>query len=69
MTYCLGILLNDGLVLAADSRTNAGVDQIALTRKMTLFERPGVHLVDLALDYSENTRVLIDELQAKTCLL
>ncbi|RMB07987.1 acetolactate synthase large subunit [Eilatimonas milleporae] len=33
------------------------------------FKAGGVHLVDLALDYSENTRVLIDELQAKTCLL
>ena len=30
-----------GLVLAADSRTNAGVDQIATVRKLALFERPG----------------------------
>ena len=36
MTYCLGILLPSGLVLAADSRSNAGVDQIALARKMSL---------------------------------
>jgi acetolactate synthase I/II/III large subunit len=28
-----------------------------------------VHLIDLAVDYSENKRVLIDELAAKTCLL
>ena len=28
MTYCLGILLEDGLVLASDSRSNAGFDQI-----------------------------------------
>ncbi len=26
MTYCVGLVLNDGLVLAADSRTNAGMD-------------------------------------------
>ena len=38
MTYCLGILVNDGLVLAADSRTNAGVDQIALVKKLSLFD-------------------------------
>jgi putative proteasome-type protease len=40
MTYCLGILLPTGLVLAADSRSNAGVDQIALARKMRLFNEP-----------------------------
>lgn len=38
MTYCLGILVNDGLVLAADSRTNAGVDQIALVKKLSIFD-------------------------------
>ncbi len=47
MTYCLGILLNDGLVLAADSRTNAGVDQIALTRKLTIFHQDGDRMVGL----------------------
>jgi putative proteasome-type protease len=41
LTYCLGILLPTGLVLAADSRSNAGVDQIALARKMRLFTEPG----------------------------
>jgi putative proteasome-type protease len=40
MTYCLGMLLEDGLVFAADSRTNAGVDQIKTFRKLTVFERP-----------------------------
>lgn len=41
MTYCLGIRLRDGLVLASDSRTNAGVDRVSLVRKMQLFEGPG----------------------------
>jgi putative proteasome-type protease len=36
MTYCLGILLAEGLVLASDSRSNAGVDQIASVRKLNL---------------------------------
>jgi putative proteasome-type protease len=40
MTYCLGVLLPGGLVLASDSRSNAGVDQIALARKMALITRP-----------------------------
>jgi putative proteasome-type protease len=41
MTYCVGILLNDGIVLASDSRTHAGVDNFATFCKMTAFERPG----------------------------
>src|SRR6478609_11211402 len=36
MTYCLGILLPEGLVLASDSRSNAGVDQVARVRKFEL---------------------------------
>lgn len=37
MTYCFGILLKEGLVFASDSRTNAGVDQISLVRKLSVF--------------------------------
>lgn len=38
MTYCAGILLEQGLVFASDTRTNAGVDQVATTSKMHIFE-------------------------------
>ena len=41
MTYCMGILLEDGLVLASDSRTNAGVDRVSTFSKMHVFEKPG----------------------------
>jgi putative proteasome-type protease len=41
MTYCVGVMLESGLVLASDSRTNAGVDQVGTFRKMTVYERPG----------------------------
>jgi putative proteasome-type protease len=41
VTYCLGILTKDGLVLASDSRTNAGADQVSTCRKMYTFVRPG----------------------------
>ncbi|PSN20558.1 peptidase [filamentous cyanobacterium CCP5] len=41
MTYCLGILVRQGLVLAADSRTNAGVDYISSYRKLFDFSVPG----------------------------
>jgi putative proteasome-type protease len=39
MTYCVGVLLNEGMILASDSRTHAGVDNFASFCKMTLFER------------------------------
>jgi len=41
MTYCVGVKLDAGLVFLSDSRTNAGVDQIATFRKMMIYERPG----------------------------
>jgi len=34
MTYCLGIHVRQGVLLAADSRTNAGVDYISSYRKL-----------------------------------
>ncbi len=47
MTYCIGMLLKDGLVMLSDSRTNAGVDNIATFRKMTVWEQPGERVVVL----------------------
>ncbi|MDB5383176.1 MAG: peptidase, partial [Rhodospirillales bacterium] len=29
MTYCVGLYLNDGLVMLSDTRTNAGIDHIS----------------------------------------
>jgi len=37
MTYCVGLLVDTGLVMLSDSRTNAGVDQINTFRKMATF--------------------------------
>ena len=45
MTYCLGILIPSGLVLAADSRSNAGVDQITRVHKLALITRPGERVI------------------------
>jgi predicted proteasome-type protease len=28
MTYCVGLLLNEGMVMLSDTRTNAGLDNI-----------------------------------------
>jgi len=45
MTYCLGIMLDDGIVFAADSRTHAGVDNVSTFRKLHVFETPGERLI------------------------
>lgn len=47
MTYCVAARLDSGLVFLSDSRTNAGVDQISVFRKMTVFERPGERMMVL----------------------
>ena len=47
MTYCIGIKLDTGLVFASDSRTHAGVDNIASFCKMTVFERVGDRVIVL----------------------
>jgi putative proteasome-type protease len=41
MTYCVGIWTRHGLVMASDSRTNAGHDQVNIARKMHTFVQPG----------------------------
>src|SRR5258707_15020811 len=47
MTYCVGVLVNDGIICASDSRTHAGVDNFAKFCKMTVFERPGDRVIVL----------------------
>src|SRR5215213_6661384 len=42
MTYCCGILVRDGLVMFADTRTNAGVDNIST------FSKPGERIIGVA---------------------
>lgn len=41
MTYCVGLKLKRGLVMAADTRTNAGLDNISTFRKLQTFEVAG----------------------------
>ena len=47
MTYCVGLKLDRGLVFMSDTRTNAGVDNISVFKKMFLWERPGERSVTL----------------------
>ncbi len=48
MTYCCGILVREGLVMFADTRTNAGVDNIATFRKLHIFQDPKKRIMAIA---------------------
>ncbi len=45
MTYCVGMLLDKGLVLMSDTRTNSGVDNISTFRKMYSWNKPGERII------------------------
>jgi putative proteasome-type protease len=65
MTYCVGLRLRDGLVLISDSRTNAGIDNIASYRKLHVFAAPGERLIAVAtsgnLSISQSVISLLNE--------
>jgi putative proteasome-type protease len=48
MTYCCGLLVEEGLVMIADTRTNAGVDNISTYRKLHVYETPGERVIVIA---------------------
>lgn len=65
MTYCVGLLLHDGVVMLSDSRTNAGVDSISTFGKMHSWEQPGERALVLAtagnLSLSQSVVALLKE--------
>lgn len=64
MTYCLGILLPKGLVMASDSRSNAGIDHVALAKKLALFQVPGQRVIAiLSAGNLATTQAVVTELR------
>ena len=65
MTYCVGLLLNAGLVLLSDTRTNAGVDNISTYRKMFTFAEEGERAIIImtagSLSVTQTTMARLDE--------
>ena len=45
MTYCVAMSLDEGMIFASDSRTNAGVDQIARFSKMRIIANDGDRVI------------------------
>ena len=48
MTYCVGLRVRDGLAMLADTRTNAGVDNVSAYRKLRIFGNDGRRLIAIA---------------------
>jgi len=65
MSYCVGVLLEGGLIMASDSRTNAGVDVIATYRKMNVFEKRGSYVFAVLsagnLSFTQSVVSLVEE--------
>lgn len=45
MTYCVGLSLDQGIVMLSDTRTNAGLDNIATFSKLAVVEQPGERVI------------------------
>jgi putative proteasome-type protease len=64
VTYCLGILLPSGLVMASDSRSNAGVDQVNRVHKMAMLTQPGKCVIAiLSAGNLATTQAVVTQLQ------
>jgi putative proteasome-type protease len=47
MTYCVGMRLNKGLIFMSDTRSNAGVDDIAQVKKLKTWHVEGERIITL----------------------
>ncbi|MEO6717186.1 MAG: proteasome-type protease [Novosphingobium sp.] len=66
MTYCVGMLLDRGLVLMSDTRTNSGVDNISIFRKMSHWKEPGERIIALMTSGNlATTQAVISQLEER----
>ncbi|MEZ5450639.1 MAG: proteasome-type protease [Thiolinea sp.] len=64
MTYCIGLSLDEGLVLTSDSRTNAGIDNVSTYSKMNICEtNPDRFIVILSAGNLATTQSVIEQLR------
>ncbi|MBO0661102.1 peptidase [Jiella sp. MQZ9-1] len=65
MTYCVGLMVDSGLVFMSDTRTNAGIDNVSTVRKMKTWDVPGERFLCLLsagnLATTQATVSLLDE--------
>jgi putative proteasome-type protease len=67
MTYCVGMVLDKGLVLMSDTRTNSGVDNISVFRKMHRWQVPGERILSvMTAGNLATTQAVISQLEERT---
>lgn len=67
MTYCVGMVLDKGLVLMSDTRTNSGVDNISVFRKMFHWQVPGERIISvMTAGNLATTQAVISQLEERT---
>lgn len=67
MTYCVGMMLDKGLVLMSDTRTNSGVDNISVFKKMFYWQVPGERIITLMTAGNlATTQAVVSQLEERT---
>ncbi|PKP89298.1 MAG: peptidase, partial [Alphaproteobacteria bacterium HGW-Alphaproteobacteria-16] len=67
MTYCVGMVLDKGLVLMSDTRTNSGVDNISTFRKLFHWNVPGERMIAvMTAGNLATTQAVISQLEERT---
>ena len=67
MTYCVGMLMDKGLVLMSDTRTNSGVDNISVFRKMFSWQVPGERMIAvMTAGNLATTQAVVSQLEERT---
>ncbi|MEM7780671.1 MAG: proteasome-type protease [Pseudomonadota bacterium] len=67
MTYCVGMVLDKGLVLMSDTRTNSGVDNISVFRKMHSWQVPGERMIAvMTAGNLATTQAVVSKLEERT---
>lgn len=67
MTYCVGMIVEKGLVLMSDTRTNSGVDNISVFRKMFHWQVPGDRIVTvMTAGNLATTQAVVSQLEERT---
>ncbi len=67
MTYCVGMMLDRGLVMMSDTRTNSGVDNISVFRKMFHWSVPGERIITvMTAGNLATTQAVVGKLEERT---
>ena len=67
MTYCVGMLVDKGIVMMSDTRTNSGVDNISVFRKMFHWSVPGERIISvMTAGNLATTQAVVSQLEERT---